>query len=260
MGGRTPRDGGYWFPLALLGFGLLTLLGWDSVTTVEDVGWFAYAPAMSEFQNADALVGVEVSVADNNTTVPLLVTTQAQDMAWTVLITACLVGTVAWYAVRARRAGHPVRRHLVVAVGAGAAVWGCHAVAGIADATAGFGDLVPSVGLPLVVLGVLAGTYHRLGARRRTAAVASVVCLGAGVAVVLGAWSPGLLNPVLIACGLLALGWLERSRLVAVVACLVLTALVVVPDGPLRVLVPAVVVLVAAMAALVRRGGDPAAA
>lgn len=115
---------------------------------------------------------------------------------------------------------------------------------------------MPSVGLPLVVLGVLAGLYYRLGPRRRMAAVTSAVCLGAGVAVVLGAWSPGLLDPVLIAAGLLVLARFERSRLVAVVAVPVLVALLVVPDGTLRMLVPAVVVLVAAIAALVRRGGE----
>ncbi|GAB1512435.1 hypothetical protein [Actinophytocola sp. KF-1] len=256
MGGRATRDG-YWFPLALLGFGLLVLLGWGSVTTAEDVGWFAYAPA-ADVQNSHALVGVGFS--SGNTVAPLLVTSPVRDWAWTVLITVCLVGSVVWYAVRDRRAGRPVRGHVAVAVGGTAAVWGVHLIAGIADATAGLGDLVPSVGLPLLVLGLLAGLYHRLGARRRVAAVVSALCLGAGVAVVLGAWSPELLDPVLIACGLLALALYERSRLVAVVSCVVLTALVVVPDGTLRTLVPAVVVLGAAIAALARRGGAVPAA
>lgn len=255
MGGRAA--GGYWFPLVLLGFGLLALLGWESVTAVEDFGWFAYTPA-SDVQYSQVLVGLGSSSA--NTVTPLLAGFPDQAPAWTVLITVCLVGTVAWYAVRARRAGRPVRGHVAVAVGATAAVWGCHLVAGFADATAGLGGLVPSVGLPLLVLGVLAGLYHRLGARRRAAAVTGFVCLGAGAAVVLGAWSPGLLDPVLIACGLLALAWYERSRLVAVVAWLVLAALVLVPDGTLRPLVPAAVVLLAAIAALVRRGGAVAAA
>ena len=247
--GRTTGNG-YWFPLALLGFGLLALLGWDSVRTTEDFGWFAYAPASAEPEIQQTLTGVGFSAY--NTAAPLLVTTPAQDLAWTVLITVCLVGTAAWYA---RRDGRSVRGHVAVAVGGSAAIWICHVIAGIADATAGLGELVPSVGLPLLVLGVLAGAYFWLGPRRRAAAVVSVVCLGAGIAVVLGAWSPGLLDPVLIACGLLALAWYERSRLVVVVAFLVLAALLVVPDGTLRILVPAVIALAAAIVALVRRGG-----
>lgn len=241
MGG-TADDGryGYWFPLVLLGFGLLALLGWDSVRPAGDFGWFAYTPA-----SADSVIAVDGGV---NTAVPLLVSTPVRDWAWLVLVTVWLVGTVAWYAVRARRAGRRVRGHVAVAVGASAAVWGGHVVAGI-------GDLVPSVGLPLILLGVLAGVYHRLDQRRRTAAVIGAVCLGTGVAVVLDAWSPGLLAPVLIACGLLALARFERSRLVAMVAVVVLVGLVVLPDGTLRMLVPAVVVLVAALSALVRRAG-----
>jgi len=253
MGERTTGRHAYWFPLTLLGFGLLALLGWDSVRTTEDFGWFAYAPEPS-YDNVQQLTGVAGS---HNSAVPLLATHPDLSWRWLVLITMCLVGTIAWYA---RQAGGSVRGHVAPAVGATAAIWLFHLVAGLADATAGFGELVPSAGLPLLVLGVLAGAYHRLGTRRRAAAVISVVCLGGGVAVVLGAWAPGLLDPVLIACGLLALAWYERSRLVAVVSFVVLAALVLVPDGTLRTLVPAVVLLVAAIAALVRRGAPAAPA
>lgn len=252
MGGRAAGRYGYWFPLVLLGFGLLVLLGWDSVRTVEDFGWFAYAPLPPEPQIQQNLTGLEMS-ASYNTATPLLATTD-QDWTWTVLITVVLVGTIAWYG---RRGGGSVRTHVAVAVGASAAIWFLHLVAGIADATAGLGESVPSVGLPLIGLGVLAGAYFLLGTRRRVAAVVGVASLGAGVAVVLGAQAPGLLDPVLIACGLLVLAWYERSRLVVVVAGLVLTALVVVPDGTLRTLVPAMVVLAAAIVALVRRDSQP---
>jgi hypothetical protein len=139
-----------------------------------------------------------------------------------------------------------------VAVGGSAAIWLCHVIAG----TEGLGE----VGLPLLVLGALAGAYFRLGQRRRMAAVISIVCLGAGAAVVLGTWLPDLIDPVLIAGGLLGLAWFERSWLVAVVACLAPAVLLVFPGGMLRVLVPAVIVLVATIVALVRRGGTAAPA
>ena len=47
MGARAAVGGrpGYWFPLVLLGFGLLGLLGWHSVRPDQGFGWFAYAPA-----------------------------------------------------------------------------------------------------------------------------------------------------------------------------------------------------------------------
>jgi hypothetical protein len=164
-----------------------------------------------------------------------------------VLLTVSLVGTVAWYAWRG---GRPVWWY--VAVGGSAAIWLAYLIAG----TEGLGQ----VGLSVLALGVVAGAYFRFGPRRRTAAVISVLCLGAGAAVVLGSWWPELLDPVLTAGGLFALAWFERSRLVAVVACLVPAALLVFPAGMPRTLVPAVVVLVAAIVALVRRNGTGAPA
>jgi hypothetical protein len=86
------------------------------------------------------------------------------------------------------------------------------------------------------------------------------VSLVVGVGTVLGAWSPGLLEPVLIAAGLVALAWYERSRLLVLVAGAVLAALVVIPDGTLSTLVPAVIVLAAAIVALARRNGTTAPA
>ncbi len=252
MGERTAGRYGYWFPLALLGFGLLALLGWDSMRTVEDFGWFAYAPLPPEPQIQQTITGLGIS-ASYNTATPLLAI-PAQDWTWTVLITVVLVGTIAWYG---RRVGGSVRTYVALAAGASAAIWLLHLIAGLADATAGLGEVVPSVGLPLLGLGVLAGAYFRLGSRRRVVAVVSIASLGAGVAVVLGAWAPGLLDPLLIAVGLLVLAWYERSRLVVVVACLVLTVLIVFPDGTLRTLVPAMVVLAAAIVALVRRDREP---
>jgi hypothetical protein len=170
-----------------------------------------------------------------------------------VLIAVTLVGTVAWYAVRARRAGGPVRTHVALAVAGGLAVPTCYVVAGMADAIADPEGMIPAVGLPLLGLGALTGAaYFVLGPWRRTAAAVSVGCLVTGAATVLGAWSPGLLEPVLITVGLLALARYERSRLLAVAAVAVPVALVVFPDGTLSMLVPAAIALAVAIAALVR--------
>ena len=241
------RDGryGYWFPLVLLGFGLLALLGWESVRTAGDFGWFAYTPAtpdfeiyqdltgISEFESYAVLHGMELSESED--IVPLVI--GASPRGWAVLITVSLVGTLAWYARR------PVWRYVAAALGGSAAIWLSYLIVG----TDGLG----AVGLPLLALGVLTGAYFRLGGRRWVGAL-SAVCLGAGGAVVLGSWLPELVEPVLIAAGLCALAWFERSRLVAVVACLVPAALLVLPDGMPRVLVPAMLVLAAAVVALAR--------
>jgi hypothetical protein len=185
-----------------------------------------------------------------------------RDWPWAVLITATFVAAVAWYARRARRAGGSVRAHVALAVGGAIAVPACYVAAGTADAIGDPAALVPAVGLPLLGLGGLAGAwaYFRRGAWRRTAAVVSVGSLVVGVGAVLGSWSPGLLDPVLIATGLLVLAGYERSRLLAVLAGTVLVALVAFPEGALSMLVPAVLVLATAITALVRRGGTVAAA
>ena len=83
----------------------------------------------------------------------------------------------------------------------------------------------------------------------------SAICLLVGTGTVLGAWAPGLLEPVVITGGLLALARFERSRLLAVVALLVLAAMLVFPVSTLSMLVPAMVVLAAAITVLVRQGG-----
>lgn len=269
MGERAVSGGryGYWFPLVLLGFGLLGLLAWDSVAARADLGWFAYAPLSPE-------TGHDVDTIDTIGTIaqmsayreePLssgLAGSRLRDWTWAVLVTVTLVGTVAWYARRARRAGGSVRTHVALAVSGAIAVPACYAVAGAADVMADPAELVRSVGLPLLLLGALLGAaaYFRVGPWRRTAATIGVVCLVAGVGTVLGAWLPGLLAPVLIAAGLLAIARYERSRLLAVVAGTVFVALVVFPDGTLSTLIPAVVVLAAAIVTLVRRNGATAPA
>jgi hypothetical protein len=168
-----------------------------------------------------------------------------------------VLGAVAWYAWLARKAGGSVRAHVTLGVTGGIAVPACYVVAGAADAIADPAGMVPSVGLPLLGLGGLTGAwaYFRQGPWRRTAAAVSVVSLVVGVGTVLGSWSPGLLDPVLIAAGVLVLARYERSRLLAVLAGVLLVVLVVFPDGTLSTLIPAVLVLAAAIVTLVRRNG-----
>jgi len=116
------------------------------------------------------------------------------------------------------------------------------------------GDLVGSVALPLLGLGVLAGAYHWFGSRRRVTAVLGAVFLLAGFSVLLGAWAYGQVDLLIITCGLLALARYERSRLVAVLSVVVLVALLAFPYGVLSTLVPAALVLAAAITALARQG------
>lgn len=252
----------YWFPLVLLGFGLLALLGWESMPTVwDDFGWFAYAQfvddeylGMDSYQMTTNTLAPElysVSVARVSTLYPM------RDFPWTVLVTATLVATMAWYGSRARRAGRSARPFVVMAVGGGIAVPVAYVATGMASAIPDSAGMVTSVGLPLLGLGLLTGAwaYLRPGRWRRAAAMTSAICLLIGTGTVLGAWTPGLLEPVIITGGLLALARFERSRLLAVVALLVLAAMLVFPGNTLSMLVPAMVVLAAAITILVRQGG-----
>ena len=246
VGGRR----GYWFPLLLLGFGLLGLLAWHSLRASQDFGWFAYAPESSY-----------TGLVDENTLVAVSYSAWPQaglgryplrDWPWAALVTTTLVATVAWYGWRARRAGGSVRTHAILAVGGGITVLVCYAIAAMAGSFTDPAGLVMSVGLPLAGLGVLAGAWAHFQ-RRRVAAVVSIACLVAGVGIVLGAWAPGLLEPLIIASGLLALARYEHSRLLAVVAGVVLVVLVVFPDGVPSMLFPAVVMLGTAVVVLARQ-------
>lgn len=239
MGDRAATGRGYWFPLVLLGFGLLAMLGWDSV---PDHGWFAYAPSpdgMGEYGVGNSVVLVRFEQDQY----------PPRDWPWPVLVTATFVATVAWYGWRA---GDPVRRYVALALGGGVAILVGYVATGMADVAHDPAGFVSSVGLPLLALGAVAGAWARLrpGPGRRVAALISVSCLVVGVGTVLGTWAPGLYDPVVIAVGLFVLARLERSRLLAAVAAVVLVAMVVFPTGTLSTLLPAALTLAGAIVAL----------
>jgi hypothetical protein len=257
MGDKATAGGrpGYWFPLVLLGFGLLAMLGWNSARTAENFGFVDNAPGSVNTLNP----GAQYLSSYLETSFTSVVVVQfdvgrfpMRTFPWPVLVITMLVATVAWYGWRARG---PVRTYVLLAVGGVVAVLVAYCAVGIASGMPDPAGMVTSVGLPLAGLGVLAGAwaYLRLGPWRRAAAVLSVVCLTIGVGTVLGAWAPGLLEPVLIAGGLLALARFERSRLLAIVAVLVLAAMVTFPVSTMSMLVPAAVVLAAAIVLLLRQ-------
>jgi hypothetical protein len=265
MGDKVVAGGrpGYWFPLVLLGFGLLGLLGWDSVRRGSDFGWLAYTPLPSYTGygvSEDALVSAYVTIDMPSG----LGRFPVQDSAWAVLVTVALVASAAWYGWRARRAtGASGRAQLAVAAGGGIAVAVGYVAAGVAGTVDEPAKLITSVGLPLAGLGALAvaWAYFRLGSGRRVAvAVIGAGCLVVAFATMLGAWAPGLFLPVVIAGGLLALARFERSRLLAVAAVAVLAAMVVFPAGTLSMLIPAALMLAAAIVALARQVGAGAPA
>jgi hypothetical protein len=260
MGGKVVGERGFWFPLVLLGFGLLALLGWNSTRPFRDIGWIAYQPLPAT--SGYVVGGGGVATAYVGLSQSGLGLAPVRDRAWVVLVTVTLVATMAWYGWRARRAGDSAGTYVALAVGGGIAVPVGYVAAAVTDAAADPAGLVTPVALPLVALGGLALVWARvrLGPRWRVVVVAvGVACLLVGLATMLGAWAPGLFLPVVIAGGLLALARFERSRLLALVAVAVLAALLVFPLGTLSTLVPAVIVLAAAVVSLARRPVAPAA-
>jgi hypothetical protein len=259
MGDTVGERREYWFPLVLLGFGLLGLLGWDSLRPVWDVGWFAYHPLPT--YSGYGVGGTNVATAYLGVTPPGVEWVPLQGWAWVVLVTVTLVATMAWYGWRARRAGGSAAAYVALAVGGGIAVPVGYVAAAVTSAATDPAGVITPVGLPLIGLGGLAVEWARprLGPRWRAVVVAAGVgCLVVGLGTILGAWLPGLFLPVVIAGGLLALARFERSRLLALVAVAALVALLVFPYGALRTLIPAVIVLAAAVVSLARRPAAPA--
>lgn len=263
MGGHPGgRDRyGYWFPLALLGFLLLGLLGLDSASGVAGFGWFAYAPR----SGVHMVSGEQYPVGPVTRYSDLVVFDPEpyprRDWMWMVVVVAAFVATVGWYGWRARRnEGASIGLFLRLAVGGGLAVAIGYLLAEWTARARNPVDLVVSVGLPLLLLGLVAGlwAYFRLGPGRSWTVVISGASLAVGAGTLLGWQAPGLVEPVLIAAGLLVLARYERSILLTIVAVASFVAMAAFPIGPLGTLIPAMLLLAGAIAALARRN-HPAA-
>lgn len=204
MGNDRPA---VWFPLALFGFALLGL----AVYAFGEASWLSSSVPVSGFQfdtgghslgtggvggtgyPAEATL---VAIAASSSWGPGI---PGGSGAWLVVNTVVFLGTLVFYAVRARRRGTPIRRRWLAALALGGPV----AIA-LLDFTA-YWDL-------------------RVESETRGALVA--------------------------ACGLLVLAWLERSRILLVVAALFVLADDVLLDGMVGALVAAAVVFAGAFAVL----------
>lgn len=205
-----------WFPLALLGFGLLAMV----VFSVAAWPWFDYGPYSSGAWVSDlhgmGIGGVGGTGYGGEPTASFATATQVTGDAWGSLVSwgpsvkyasttwlllniGVFLGTVVFFAVRARRRGTPIRRWPLVGL---------------------------LLGGPLVILLADLTVYWELKL------------------------DGDLRGPLMTTVGLLLLAWLERSRLVLVVAALFALVDVVVLSGVPGVLVAAAVVFAGAFAVL----------
>lgn len=125
MGNERPR---YWFPLALLGFAQLVAVGL-SLAGSRSEAWFAYAPcgdrqcstglfAERDYSGFQSLYGVEMSRA-NALALDASFDDVGRNDGWLFAVLAVYLGTVVWYAVRARRAENGMRWWKVLAIAVG---------------------------------------------------------------------------------------------------------------------------------------------
>lgn len=239
-----------WFPLALLGFLLLGLAAWAMRTPY---GWFAYAPYRGQ-----ANVGF-VSGGQLLTPVHVLVTGSPPWLtAWQPVLAVAFLATVAWYAIRARRAGtpFPARRVLgIVVAGPAVLVFGIFAAAMAYPSGSWF---AVSVVLPLALIGVCAGVWAYFQPGRKAALVVCAVCLPLAAYALAAAGNPSLVGPVTAALGLSVLAWLTRGVLLGVIVVVFLLAALAFRVQPLALLVPGAVLLAGAIAVLVAARRAPA--
>ena len=185
-----------WFPLALFGFALLALV----VYSFAYASWFAWSPATGDPGRAGMVTAQATMVVTTASTswgpgIP------GGSGAWLVVNVAVFLGTLVFYAVRARRLGKPIRRRWLAALALGGPV-------------------------AIVLLDFTAFWELRLESNTRGVLVA--------------------------ACGLLVLAWLERSRILLVVAALVALADAVLLNGVAGALLAAAIVFTGAFAALLQ--------
>lgn len=195
MGNDRPR---YWFPLALLGFAQLAVVAL-SVGTSRSEGWIGYAPG--GLLEPGGLYGIGTSRA-YNTSVNITFSGVGRMDNWLFAVLAVYLGTVLFYALRAKRAGNTVPWWKVLAIALG--------------------------GLVAIVLVDLVGFWgFEIDGDARTA--------------------------ILLTLGLVLLAWLDRSRLVLVVAAAYVLCAVVLAQDELALVLSSLVAFAGAFAALLSR-------
>ncbi len=114
MGNERPR---YWFPLALLGFAQLAAVVADRGRS-PDGGWFAYTPYGTGAQWMTTEQWAGSRAYESALAISTEASTSRNDF-WLFAVLAAFLGTVIWYAVRARRAGNGPRWWKVAALAVG---------------------------------------------------------------------------------------------------------------------------------------------
>ncbi|WP_158887271.1 hypothetical protein [Amycolatopsis anabasis] len=249
--------------MALLGFGLLALL---ALRPEPGFGWFAYTPRSEMMATTFAVQGSSNVIVPEFFVDPagLGFAVSGRDF-WPVAILVLFLATVAWYAVRMRRAGAGLSRGRLITVvlgGLGAIVLG-FVLGGIARAAGDGPEVAVTVGGPLVGLGLCAGawSFFRLGPGGRAARIACAVLVPAAAFLALAALLPDRIDTLLITTGLLVLARLERSILLAVVAGAFLLSGVLFARGVFGLALSAAIVFAGVIAAFVvvrRPTGEPA--
>jgi hypothetical protein len=213
----------YWLPLVLLGFLILSGI----VLTSADhhhADWFAYTPLDGRYLSpggwygtgTGGMVGTGFGVGEQHTVVGMSFGSHISLFPWGYWFAGVLMiflATVVWYGWRSGRK----RAFLWIAACGSIAVAGFLFTLGIVDARP---ELRPTIGGSLVALGICAGAwvYFRLGPGGKFATALSATSLATGAGVLLAGVAPAVADELIVVCGLLVLAWLERSRLLAVVA------------------------------------------
>lgn len=235
----------------MLGFLLLGVAAWATRTSY---GWFAYAPYRRTgnfgFAYSEPLLSPDHALFVLNST------------PWQPVIAVAFLVTVAWYAIRARRAGTPFStRRVVGIVVAGLAVLVLGVLVAAMGYSSGGSRLAVAFALPLVMIGVCAAVwaYFRLGPGRKVALVVCLVSLPLAAYALAAALNPSWVDPVTAALGLTVLAWLTRSVLLGVIVAVFLLAALAFPVSTLALLVPGAVLLAGAIAVLVTARRAPGA-